>query len=292
MARRGDYSFGVGRPRAGSDEEATLTVVNGIERRSSRIVDAAPILSVEGLNQRFGGVIAVSDVSLQLARSEVLGLIGPNGAGKTTLFDSIAGVRRPTAGKILLDGVDVTHKSAVERARLGVRRTFQRQQLFGWLSVEDNVLLATEWRGGGGGMVADVLGLRSRKRLAADRRKLASDVLQRCGLGDARQRMAGELSIGQARMLEFARAIVDPPKILLLDEPTSGLSAGEVAAMMSALTVVRQETDCAVLLVEHDVPYVMEHCDRIVVLNLGKVLAEGSPEEIRKNPEVRAAYLD
>jgi branched-chain amino acid transport system ATP-binding protein len=277
---------------SGPTEEAILTVVSAVEAQAGHRPAGQTILTTEGLSQRFGGVAAVSDVSLRLAEGEVLGLIGPNGAGKTTLFDAIAGVRRPTAGRILLEGREITRSSAVARARLGIRRTFQRQQLFGWLSVEDNVLTAMEWRGGGGGMAADVLGLPSRRRRAAARRERAAAVLAQTGLVDVRRRPAGELSIGQARMLEFARAIVDPPRVLLLDEPTSGLSSEEVHAMMSALTTVRSETSCAVLLVEHDVPYVMKHCDRIIVMNLGRVFAEGSPEEIAAHPDVRAVYLD
>jgi branched-chain amino acid transport system ATP-binding protein len=287
-----ELRFGCRGAASGPTEEAILTVVRAVEAQAGHPPAGETILTAEGLSQRFGGVAAVSDVSLRLAEGEVLGLIGPNGAGKTTLFDAIAGVRRPTAGRILLEGREITRSSAVARARMGIRRTFQRQQLFGWLSVEDNVLTAMEWRGGGGGMAADVLGLPSRRRRAAARRERAAAVLAQTGLVDVRQRPAGDLSIGQARMLEFARAIVDPPRVLLLDEPTSGLSSEEVHAMMSALTIVRSETACAVLLVEHDVPYVMKHCDRIIVMNLGRVFADGSPEEIAAHPDVRAVYLD
>ena len=164
-------------------------------------------------------------------------------------------------------------------------------QTFGWLTVEDNVLTALEWRGGGGGFVADVLGSPTRARRERERRARAERALELCGLVDVRAEYAGSLPIGIARMVELARATVDPPKLLLLDEPASGLDQTEADRLGAHIRAVRAETGCAVLLVEHNAGFVMEHSDRVVVLNLGRVLADGSPDEIQANPEVRTAYL-
>jgi branched-chain amino acid transport system ATP-binding protein len=240
---------------------------------------------------RFGGINALDSVALTVGRDTVCGLIGPNGAGKTTLFDVISGVRRPTRGRVTLDGVDVSSLGVARRAHRGVRRTFQRVQTFGWLTVEDNVLTALEWRGGGGGFVADVLGSPTRARRERERRARVERTLELCGLVAVRAEYAGSLPIGIARMVELARATVEPPKLLLLDEPASGLDQTEAERLGAHIRAVRTETGCAVLLVEHNAGFVMEHSDRVVVLNLGRVLADGSPEAIQANPEVRSAYL-
>jgi branched-chain amino acid transport system ATP-binding protein len=252
---------------------------------------ARGLLELEGIVVRFGGIRAVDEVSLGVDAGEVLGLIGPNGAGKTTLFDVIAGVREPDEGRVRLDGRDITRTSPVDRARRGMRRTFQRVQAFGWLTVEDNVLAATEWHGGGGGFVADVVAWRGRRRREQMRRDRARAVLQRCGLESVKDELAGSLPIGVARMVEFARAIADEPRLLLLDEPASGLDASESARLGDLIHAVRAEMGCAVVLVEHDAAFVMAHCDRIVVLDQGRVLAEGLPDEIQQDQRVRAAYL-
>jgi branched-chain amino acid transport system ATP-binding protein len=248
-------------------------------------------LTLEDVTVRFGGITALAEVSISVANGEVLGLIGPNGAGKTTLFDVISGVRTPDAGRVALEGVDITHLSAVSRARLGLRRTFQRVQTFGWLSVEDNVLAALEWRGGGGGMLADLVSLPTRRRRERERRVRVGEVLERCGLTGVAKEPAGSLPIGLTRMVEVARAIVDEPKVLLLDEPTSGLEEAEADRLGGLIQEMGRDKSCAVALVEHDVGFVMRQCHRIVVLDLGRVLATGGPEEIQANPDVRAAYL-
>ena len=224
-------------------------------------------------------------------RGEVHGLIGPNGAGKTTLFDVISGLREPDRGLIELDGVDITKRSAVWRSRNGLRRTFQRQQIFGRLTVEDNLLCAQEWRGGGGGVIADLLSLPSRRSRERDRRRHVDEVLELCGLAQLRNVPAGSLPIGQARMVELGRALADTPSVLLLDEPTSGLGEEETGHLSAAIARLRTARRCAILLVEHDISFVMEQCDRIVVLERGTTLAEGSPAEIQANETVRNAYL-
>lgn len=250
-----------------------------------------PLLAVEGVTVRFGGVVAVDNVNMSVPSGQVRGLIGPNGAGKTTLFDSITGVNTPSAGSIRLEGQELTGRPATTRARMGIRRTFQRQQPFGWLSVADNVLSALEWEGGGGGITADLFALPTRRRIEAERRERVDEVLELCGLTDIKDTPAGELPIARARMVELGRAIVSRPKLLLLDEPTSGIEHDEAEQLGQIIQTIRVEDECSVLLVEHDVAFVMAQCDLITVLNLGQVIGEGSPEEVRNNPAVRDAYL-
>jgi branched-chain amino acid transport system ATP-binding protein len=249
------------------------------------------VLRAVDVSVRFGGVSALSDVTIDARAGEVLGVIGPNGAGKTTLFDVLSGIRPPATGRIYLRGEDVTRRSPTWRSRRGIRRTFQRQQMFGWLSVEDNVLVPLEWRGGGGGLVGDLVALPTRRRRERERRRHADDVLELCGLDDVRTQPAGKLPIGRARMVEMARAIVDEPQVLLLDEPTSGLEERETRSLGESMQRVCKERGCAVILVEHDVGFVMQHCDTIVVLNLGSVIAKGTPEEVRGDAAVQEAYL-
>jgi ABC-type branched-subunit amino acid transport system ATPase component len=258
---------------------------------STVVTDGEPQLRLDGIAVRFGGITALDDVSLDVHPGEVLGIIGPNGAGKTTLFDVISGVRSPNEGRVVLAGRDITGLSASGRARRGLRRTFQRVQTFGWLSVEDNVLAALEWRGGGGGFIADLVYSPTRRSRERDRRARVGEVLERCGLVPLRKELAGSLPIGVARMVEFARAVVDQPQLLLLDEPASGLDETEIQRLGVEIQAVRAESGCAVLLVEHNAGFVMEQSDRVVVLNLGRVLASGSPSEVQGNQAVRDAYL-
>jgi ABC-type branched-subunit amino acid transport system ATPase component len=249
------------------------------------------VLQLEGISVRFGGIVALADVSFDANVGEILGIIGPNGAGKTTLFDVISGVRSPNEGRVRLGGIDLTGKSASERARRGLRRTFQRVQTFGWLTVEDNVLTALEWRGGGGGFIADLVYAPTRRHRERARRARVDEILERCGLIPLRKELAGSLPIGVARMVEFARAVVDRPTLLLLDEPASGLDETEILRLGEQIQAVRAETGCVVLLVEHNAGFVMEQSDRVVVLDLGTVLATGLPDEIQRNQAVRDAYL-
>jgi branched-chain amino acid transport system ATP-binding protein len=249
------------------------------------------VLGLERVNVHFGGIAALTEVDIAVDAGEVCGLIGPNGAGKTTLFDVISGVRIPETGRVMLDGNDITRWPAARRARAGLRRTFQRVQTYGWLSIQDNVLAALEWRGGGGGLPADLLGLPTRRRRERERRERVAHVLDVCGLSAVAEHPAGSLPMGLARMVELARAIVDPPRVLLLDEPTSGLGDSEMARLGERIRAIQAEESCAVLLVEHDVGFVMEQCDRIAVLDLGEVIAVGNAKEIQADAAVRRAYL-
>jgi branched-chain amino acid transport system ATP-binding protein len=249
------------------------------------------LLQAVDVGMRFGGVTALSEVTLDFFADEVCGLIGPNGAGKTTFFDTISGIRPPTTGRIVYDGADITGRSVTWRARHGIRRTFQRQQVFGWLSVEDNIMAAVEWHGGGGGLAADLVRFPTRLKWEQQRRARVDEVLELCGIGDLAKVPAASLPLGKARMAEMARAIVDHPRVLLLDEPTSGLEESEVEKFGESIHTVRREEGCAVVLIEHDVGFVMRQSDRVVALNLGHVLSSGTPEEVRNDPVVVKAYF-
>lgn len=252
---------------------------------------SAVALGVRDIQVRFAGVVAVDGVCIEARRGEVLGLIGPNGAGKTTLFDAISGLRPPDRGGVELEGQDVSGLSPVRRARRGLRRTFQRQQLFGGLSVEDNLLCASEWRGGGGGVTGDLLGWPGRRRRERARRGALDGTLDACGLTSVRRMPAGSLPIGRARMLELGRALIDGPSVLLLDEPTSGLGEDEMERLTAIVERTKASGRCAVVLIEHDIGFVMAHADRVSVLVRGQIIAEGTPADVQRDEQVRAAYL-
>ncbi|MFE0152546.1 ABC transporter ATP-binding protein [Nonomuraea sp. NPDC059007] len=245
------------------------------------------MLAIEDVSVAFGGVRALSEVTFEVPEGQICGVIGPNGAGKTTLFDVVCGLRRPLSGRVGVDGADVTALSPLRRARVGLRRTFQRTQVFGRLTVAGNVLAALDWRGGGGGLPADLVGWPTRRRLERERARRVAEVLELCGLTELRDAYAAALPVGQRRLVELARAIADRPRLLLLDEPTSGLDHDQTVRLRQVVAAL----DTTVLLVEHDMGFVMGTCDRLVVLDLGKVIARGTPAEIRENPVVRAAYL-
>lgn len=230
------------------------------------------ILEVRGLMMRFGGVMALNAVDMDVPTGEITGLIGPNGAGKTTLFNVINGMLEPSSGTVRLSGVDATRFPPHRRAKLGLARTFQRLELFASLSVRDNVRVA-----------AELAGRRHIKR-AVER------ILTRVGLEDVADRTAGELPTGSARLVEIARALATQPTVLLLDEPASGLGDAETDHLATLLHDLARE-GLAILLVEHDVNFIMDVCDTIYVLDLGEVIAHGSPDEIRRNPLVLSAYL-
>ena len=233
---------------------------------------AVAALEVAGVTVRFGGNVAVDEVSLAAEAGAVTGLIGPNGAGKTTLFNVITGLQPPTAGRVSLAGRDVTGLRTAKRARLGLARTFQRLELFGVLTAHDNVRLAAHLRG------------------AADPGQVATDLLARVGVPGAADVRADQLPTGQARLVELARACACQPSVLLLDEPASGLSETETHAFGQLLRELAAE-GMAVVLVEHDVPLVLEVCDQIHVLDAGRMLASGTADAIRTDQRVHDAYL-
>ncbi|WP_259333776.1 ABC transporter ATP-binding protein [Streptomyces umbrinus] len=221
----------------------------------------------------FGGNRALDGAGFAAEAGRVTGLIGPNGAGKSTLFDVVSGLRRPQSGHVTLDGRDITRQTPARRARRGMARTFQRLELFGRLSVRDNLRVAAE------------LGARGRE---ADR--TADRVLDRIGLTTDADTAADALPTGAARLLEVGRALAGRPRVLLLDEPAAGQDGEETRRFAALLSDVAGE-GCAVVLVEHDMGLVMSVCDEVYVLDLGKVVACGSPEAIQQDQTVLAAYL-
>lgn len=233
------------------------------------------LLEVSGVTVRFGGRRALDDVALTAEAGHVTGLIGPNGAGKSTLFDVVSGLRRPSAGRVRLGPRDVTRMGPARRGRLGLARTFQRLELFGRLSVRDNLLVAAE------------LGARERRRHAGS---VADGLITRLGLEEVADRSADVLPTAVARLVEVGRALAVRPSLLLLDEPAAGQDADERARFGELLRSVAAE-GTSVVLVEHDVGLVMDACDHVHVLDLGKIIASGPPEVIRADETVLAAYL-
>jgi branched-chain amino acid transport system ATP-binding protein len=262
-------------------------------------------LTVEGVAVRFGGVAALSDANLRVAAGSVTGLIGPNGAGKTTLFNVISGLQAPDRGTVCLYDTDITHMRPHRRAKLGLARTFQRLELFGTLSAGENVQVGLEssvkwwqwrhvkrsfpWVKGG---VPTVDGLPEGAPTGPGSLAVATSdrILEGVGLGGLADEQASAMPTGLARMVELARALAMAPKVLLLDEPGSGLDDAESQALGELLTTLAKG-GMAVLLVEHDMELVMRICDYIYVLDFGDIIAAGTPEEIRKDPMVQAAYL-
>jgi ABC-type branched-subunit amino acid transport system ATPase component len=235
------------------------------------------LLEIDDVSVQFGGLAALTGVGITADSGAVTALIGPNGAGKTTLFNVITGLERASTGSVRFAGLDVTTMKPHRRAALGIARTFQRLEAFGSLSVHDNVLVAAEMR------------LR-RRDAAQDPERLTTDLLARVGLGDVAQERVDTLPTGTARLVELARALAVGPQLLLLDEPSSGLNEHETTAL-SRLLVELARDDLAVLLVEHDMPFVMSTCTQIHVLDSGRVIAHGSPQAVRHDPTVVAAYL-
>jgi branched-chain amino acid transport system ATP-binding protein len=240
--------------------------------------DAEPaVLEVSAVSVRFGGIDALSDVGFIARAGQITGVIGPNGAGKTTTFNVITGLQAPTQGRVLIGGHDVSKLPPYKRARLGVARTFQRLEVFGSLTVYENILAAAEFH----------------KSWSHDRtppRKVAADIVAQVGLGSVVEARVDSLPTGLARLVELGRALATRPRLLLLDEVGSGLSHDETTAL-GDLMLALAEDGMAILLVEHHMDLVMRVCARIYVLDFGRVIAEGTPAEIRRDLAVQAAYL-
>jgi branched-chain amino acid transport system ATP-binding protein len=247
------------------------------------------MLEVNGLSKFFGGVQALSEVSFAVATGEILGLIGPNGAGKTTCFNLINGLLPPSAGGIRLAGQDMVDLPPYRRARLGLARTFQNVQLFGGMTVLENVLAGCHLRQQVGVLTA-LLPVPAVRRAQAENRNRALELLELVGLGGKEDEPAEALAYGDQRRLEIARALAQQPRLLLMDEPAAGLNPRETEDLM-ALMEKLQSLGITLLVIEHDMTLVMGLCHRVVVLDHGQVIAAGAPREIRRDPRVIEAYL-
>ena len=236
---------------------------------------STPLLVAERISRRFGGLLAVSDFSFDIWAGEVLGLIGPNGAGKSTTFNVISGYYKPSSGRLTFQGADITGLSAAAISRRGLVRTFQHGSLLRQMSVHDNILIGT---------------LRALRDNRA-REQRVRETAELLGLGAMLDAMAGSLPHGHQRMLSIAIAFAARPKLLCLDEPLTGLNSTEIRAALETIARIRDEHATTIMLVDHNMRAVMRICDRIVVMNHGQKLAEGTPAEIRNNPEVIRAYL-
>ena len=255
-----------------------------------RDLGKSPVLEARHLGIDFGGLTAVDDFNLTIGRTEIAGLIGPNGAGKTTVFNLLTKVYQPTRGTIMIDGIDTHGMTTAQVNKLGVARTFQNIRLFGNLSVEDNVKLGMHNQIKYG-MVSGILRLPAywkQERIAHER---ALELLSIFDMQDLAGVKAGSLPYGAQRRLEIVRALGTNPSLLLLDEPAAGMNPSETAELMENIIKIRDTFQIAIMLIEHDMNLVMGICEGICVLNFGKVIAKGTPEDIQSNPVVIEAYL-
>jgi len=249
-----------------------------------------PVLDVRNLGIDFGGLTAVDEFQVTIGATEINGLIGPNGAGKTTIFNLLTGVYQPTRGAVLVKGVDIKGKSVAQVNRMGVARTFQNIRLFNKMTALENVLV---------GMHNDIpcsfleslLHLPGYRKAEREAEKRARELLDFMGLGDVADIPAGSLPYGIQRRLEIVRALATKPSVLLLDEPAAGMNPSETAELMDQIRRIRDEFQIAIMLIEHDMNLVMGVCESIAVVNYGKVIAKGTPEQIQRNPAVIEAYL-
>ncbi|WP_337988092.1 ABC transporter ATP-binding protein [Dehalobacter sp. DCM] len=255
-----------------------------------RDADKLPVLEARNLGIEFGGLTAVSGFNMAIGRTEIAGLIGPNGAGKTTVFNLLTKVYQPTYGTILLDGRDTNNMTTVQINKAGIARTFQNIRLFSNLSVEDNVKLGLHnhisygmWNG--------ILRLPAYWKGEKQAHEKAMELLSIFDMQSLARKRAGSLPYGAQRRLEIVRALATKPLLLLLDEPAAGMNPSETAELMDNIVKIRDTFQIAIMLIEHDMNLVMGICEGICVLNFGKIIAKGTPSEIRNNPQVIEAYL-
>ena len=251
---------------------------------------SAPLLEVSALLMRFQGITALDNVSFTMEQGSITSLIGPNGAGKTTLFNCVTGMYTPTGGRVAFDGVDITGEAAHLVSRHGIARTFQNLALFGGLTVMENLLVGAYRQGASGLIQGAFLTPRARAEQRAATAS-ANEVLDFLGMPELANVLPGELSYGRQKQVEFARALMQKARLVLLDEPMAGMSSSEKSAMTELIQRVRQRYAMSFLIVEHDIPVIMDISDKIVVLDFGRKIAEGSPHEVQANEAVIAAYL-
>jgi branched-chain amino acid transport system ATP-binding protein len=249
------------------------------------------VLRVDGLTKHFGGIRAVNDTSFELHEGEILGLIGPNGAGKTTIFDLISGFTKPDSGVITFDGIDVTDHSPDRRAVLGLGRSFQDARLVPSLTVAENLAIGLDRHLEVRDHLASILSLPGVVRLEEDVAWTVADLVELMNLGAFRDKFVRELSTGSRRIVDLAMCIAHDPKVLLLDEPSSGIAQKETEALGPLLERIQSETGCALLVIEHDMPLITSVSDRMIALELGHPIVEGSPHEVTTDPRVVSSYL-
>jgi ABC-type branched-subunit amino acid transport system ATPase component len=257
----------------------------------SAAADDTAILSCSSVTVRFGGVVALSDVDLTVGPRQIVGLMGPNGAGKSTLFDVLSGLRKPDVGAVRMGGEDVTGLTAQARARLGLYRTFQRPELFPTLTVREHLTVAYRVRRSRSRIWTDLLCIPSRWRRDPDEDRRVNELMRALGLADVSERRTVVLPLGLLRRVEVGRALAGDPAVILLDEPSSGLDIHETALLAEAIVRARSEWGVAAVLVEHDVELIMALADEVSVLDFGTIIAQGLPEDVRRNPAVQAAYI-
>ncbi len=255
-------------------------------------VGKLPVLDTRNLGIEFGGLKAVDDFTITVGRTEISGLIGPNGAGKTTVFNLITNVYQPTHGAILLDGIDTKGKSVSEVNRMGIARTFQNIRLFGKMSVADNIKVAlSNQEGMKCSLASSLLRLPRYHKSEKAINERTMELLGIFGMQDLAKHEAGSLPYGMQRRLEILRALATSPKILLLDEPAAGMNPSETAELMETIRYIRDTFGIAIMLIEHDMSLVMNVCEGIAVLNFGKIIAKGTPDDIKHNDAVIEAYI-
>jgi len=236
----------------------------------------------------FGGIQAVHTITFDVASGECVGLVGPNGAGKTTLFNCVCGQLRPESGEVLFEGASLVGLPTFKRARLGIGRTYQKVEVFTDMSVRDHLMVAERARRGEGRLWRDLLNL---SKPTVDEMERVEAILELVGITYLADTSVNALGLGHCRLVELARALASEPKILLADEPSSGLDLHETAEVAAVLRTVQRERGTAVLLVEHDLTMVADVVDRVIVMDLGAMLAEGNFDEVMADPLVRHAYL-
>lgn len=248
------------------------------------------MLEVKGLSKHFGGVVAVSEYHLTVDKKEILGLIGPNGAGKTTVFNLLSGNIKPSKGEIIFDGKEITNYSSAQTAKVGLARTFQNIKLFGELSVLENIKVGLHMRNGSSffhTLLHTPRFTKSEKEITGK----AIELAQLMGIEPILHHQASDLPYGEQRKMEIARALATNPKILMLDEPAAGMNPQETNSLMNTIKKIFEDFDITILIVEHDIKFIMNLCSRIQVLDQGRLIEEGTPQQVKNSKKVIEAYL-